>query len=372
MKTTKITSLLTAFAMFAGTAAMVPVMPESEIVASAVESTEAAYDNQTEMEEPTGDWCETEPADEYEDPTSNCEQFPTEIYEDPTGDCCETEAAEEYEDPTGNCEQFPTEIYEDPTGNCCEDDWYEEPEPEILQYGLLSYNVYDDHITIYSCNTSVKEVEIPAEINGLPVTGIEQWAFNNCKKLTSVDIPDSVTHIGGGAFENCVSLTFIEIPEGVESLGENTFACCINLVSITLPKSINHFGVCTFIGCTALANIYYAGTKVEWDEISFYDYGNEVLLNAEIHYASDNKPAVISGNINGDASIDATDAALLLSAAAAAGAGGESGLTAEQIKAADLDGNGSFDASDASLILMYAAYSGAGGELEITEYLAQL
>jgi len=46
-------------------------------------------------------------------------------------------------------------------------------------------------------------VNIPATINGMPVTGIGDFAFANCSELTSVVIPDSVTWIGREAFANC-------------------------------------------------------------------------------------------------------------------------------------------------------------------------
>lgn len=36
------------------------------------------------------------------------------------------------------------------------------------------------------------------------VTCIDTYAFRNCSKLTSVNIPNSVTHICGYAFEDCI------------------------------------------------------------------------------------------------------------------------------------------------------------------------
>lgn len=84
------------------------------------------------------------------------------------------------------------------------------------------------------------------------------------------------------------------------------------------------------------------------------------------------EPEVPLGDLDGNDAINATDAAMVLSAAAAVGAGVDSGLTEEQMKAADVDGNGSFDASDASYILAYAAYTGAGGADSLDEFLESL
>lgn len=66
------------------------------------------------------------------------------------------------------------------------------------------------------------------------------------------------------------------------------------------------------------------------------------------------------GDLNGDKTVDASDASEILIASANIGAGSDSGLTQTQKTAADADGNGIFDASDAALVLMYAAEFGAG------------
>ena len=82
--------------------------------------------------------------------------------------------------------------------------------------------------------------------------------------------------------------------------------------------------------------------------------------------------APLPGDVNFDRLINAADAAILLSAAAAAGAGGDSGLNQEQIKVADLNADGSVNALDAAIILQYAAYAGAGGKDSIEDFTKSL
>lgn len=63
---------------------------------------------------------------------------------------------------------------------------------------------------------------------------IGDYAFNGCKGLTSVTIPDGVTSIGNSAFNGCSSLTSITIPGGVTSIGTRAFYNCQKLLSIKM------------------------------------------------------------------------------------------------------------------------------------------
>ena len=99
-------------------------------------------------------------------------------------------------------------------------------------------------------------------------------------------------------------------------------------------------------------------------------------MNEDVRAACSFKVNVIQaasntlGDANRDGKCDASDAAMVLVAAAAVGAGNESGLTAEQEADMDVDFDGDFDAADAAIILTYAAYIGSGGTLTLPEYLA--
>jgi hypothetical protein len=52
---------------------------------------------------------------------------------------------------------------------------------------------------------------IIAVIVGNGVTGIGEWAFRCCSRLTSVTVPDSVTGIGESAFAGCSRLTNVTV-----------------------------------------------------------------------------------------------------------------------------------------------------------------
>ena len=75
------------------------------------------------------------------------------------------------------------------------------------------------------------------------VTNIGSRAFYVCGSLTSITIPGSVTNIGKYAFSGCSSLINIVIPDSVTSIGDGAFGYCAGLTSITIPDSVTNIGV---------------------------------------------------------------------------------------------------------------------------------
>ena len=119
----------------------------------------------------------------------------------------------------------------------------------------------DDYVSITDCDSSAVEVEIPTEIDGLPVTIINgsefigNSAFYNCSSLERITIPDSVTTMGDYAFLCCTSLESITIPNGVTTIGDAAFSQCTNLASITILNGVTTIGDAAFSQCTSLASI---------------------------------------------------------------------------------------------------------------------
>ena len=81
------------------------------------------------------------------------------------------------------------------------------------------------------------------------VTGISNYAFNDCNRLSSIIIPHSITDIGDGAFKNCNSLTSFSIPEGVKAIRYSTFSGCKGLTSIIIPEEVTSIGSRAFEDC---------------------------------------------------------------------------------------------------------------------------
>ncbi len=81
-----------------------------------------------------------------------------------------------------------------------EDETADKPDLEAdcktVTEGDFTFNVYEDfaYLIDYS-NTEAEEVEIPAEINGVPVIGLTDAPFSYCRKLKTITFPDSLQYI---------------------------------------------------------------------------------------------------------------------------------------------------------------------------------
>ncbi len=80
-------------------------------------------------------------------------------------------------------------------------------------------------------------------------------AFQSCMSLTSVDLPDSVTTIHSFAFTLCSNLTTIKLPSALQVLSPSVFKNCTSLTSIDLPASLTTISQLAFAGCKALTSI---------------------------------------------------------------------------------------------------------------------
>ena len=61
-------------------------------------------------------------------------------------------------------------------------------------------------------------------------------SFENCTKLASIVLPESIERIYYRAFRNCSSLTSINLPEYLNTLGDNAFEGCRALTTVTVSN----------------------------------------------------------------------------------------------------------------------------------------
>ncbi len=101
---------------------------------------------------------------------------------------------------------------------------------------VLEFSLSDDgYAVVTDCDSSAKGVlSVPdkATVDGesYSVRYIGDRAFDKCKYLTEIKIPEGVTAIGSAAFRNCVKLEEVYIPESLIRCEFDAFDGCSEVV----------------------------------------------------------------------------------------------------------------------------------------------
>lgn len=159
--------------------------------------------------------------------------------------------------------------------------------PYGLKYEIKNSSI---EITDYIGNDNVNALYIPSEIDGIPVTNIGEYAFQDSTTLlNNIFIPSSVKYILTGAFNNScddetASMQKVIISEGVSWIGALAFYNCTNLEYINLPSTVST--ICP----TVINNNYYYGAFLSYGLYMYQEYPNPSIKDISIiegSYAED-------------------------------------------------------------------------------------
>lgn len=145
----------------------------------------------------------------------------------------------------------------------------------------------DDYISIDQCkDSSLTEIEIPAEIDGLPVKEISTYAFMFCENLTSINVSENNGYYSSidGVLFNKEQTRLIHyplnksdeqysIPQGVEIIDDYAFYNCKNLKKINIPDSVTEICDSAFYGCSSLIEISLSNSVQSIGNNAFYNCG---------------------------------------------------------------------------------------------------
>jgi hypothetical protein len=100
------------------------------------------------------------------------------------------------------------------------------------------------------------------------VTNIEDYAFNQCSKLTSVTTDNNLLNIGESAFSGCYSMTNIMLSTNLTNISDAAFAFCTNLSSIAIPASVTNIQFGAFAECFSLTNCTVASQNPAYSSVN--------------------------------------------------------------------------------------------------------
>ena len=175
----------------------------------------------------------------------------------------------------------------------------------------------------YKCETNFQgEFTILGEYNGKPVTKIGCEAFADCKAVTSIIIPDSVSYIANDAFINCTNLRKIyvdsensyyctldnvlfnkskteiirypqakvgnsyTIPNSVTSIKGEAFSGCTNLKEVEIPDSVTSISGGAFSGCTSLEKVEIPDSVMSIGYYAFDNCSQSLVINGYTYSAA--------------------------------------------------------------------------------------
>lgn len=135
---------------------------------------------------------------------------------------------------------------------------------EKVWSGRFCYNLVFNKALLVGTNFAGSETQItiPDKLDGYPVIGIQEAAFENMPEVIKVTIPSSITYIDSSNFIDFPKLKQITIPEGVKKIYANSFD---GIKEFHLPDSLEYIGE-NSIGVDLEGNvcadtIIYANTK---------------------------------------------------------------------------------------------------------------
>ena len=114
------------------------------------------------------------------------------------------------------------------------------------------------------CGSKMTSLDIPNS-----VTCIESEAFLRCTMLSSINIPNSVISLGGCAFYGCSNLSFISIPDNIQTIAGKSFEACYSLKIVELGSRITKIESDAFKDCKSLAVFT---CKTETPPEAYFDY----------------------------------------------------------------------------------------------------
>lgn len=139
--------------------------------------------------------------------------------------------------------------------------------PAVSVFTTVPVNTQPGVPTLINYNLKYLEDYEPSS-NGSDLT-INNYAFQGCNSLTTMELPRRTKYVGNYAFAECKSLQSVSIGSlhRLSKIGARVFSNCTNLTQVSFKNGIKHIGVGAFSGCENLKVFNWASTLITigWD-----------------------------------------------------------------------------------------------------------
>jgi len=184
--------------------------------------------------------------------------------------------------------------------------------PDIIT-GDYIYSLANGQACIVGYMGDSYELVIPDQLDGYPVTAIDNGAFAMHESFTAAVVPESILYIGPGTFMYCENLLNIDvapgnpsytsvdgvlfdkrqetliafpagrkdaynIPDGTQIIGYGAFQGCSELTGIIIPDSITSIRDLVFERCWSLAMISIPSSVTEVGRFAFKECYNLTFI----------------------------------------------------------------------------------------------
>ena len=153
----------------------------------------------------------------------------------------------------------------------------------------------DGSLTLTRClDPLTEDMNVQLEVGERPVTAIAPHAFENCRVLQRLILPEDLRSIGEMAFLGCQRLRRISIPGGVRRIGTLAFARCASLTHVRIQPGVEAIGPSAFSKCSLLTRVDIPTTVHAFGGGVFFGCGHTLCL-----YGAEGSPAQRYAQLNG-------------------------------------------------------------------------
>lgn len=137
----------------------------------------------------------------------------------------------------------------------------------VFKYQIT--NAYDKKgISVTGTSVSMDALEIPDEIDGLPVLEIAPEAFANRTEIRTVVFPKNLIQIHSHAFDGCFGIESLVFPNTLEIIGPHAFDSCINLSSVNFNEGLELIEYNAFHNCD-IEKLIFPNSLIEIEKMAF-------------------------------------------------------------------------------------------------------